>query len=66
MYDTKSSESSEEVVGAEVAVDPALNTVACDELELEVALDLLRIALYSSVVLVVVLPLLAVDDLPCV
>lgn len=45
LYETRSSESSDDVVGAEVAVEPALNTVACDELELEVALDLLRMAL---------------------
>lgn len=62
LYETKSSESSEEVVGADVAVDPALSTVAWEELELEVALDLLRMALYSSLVLRVAL--LAVKDLP--
>lgn len=49
LYDIKSSESSDEVVAAEVAVEPALNTVACEDDEDEFALVLLRMALYSSV-----------------
>ena len=49
LYEIKSSESSEEVVVAEVPVEPALSTVACDDEDDEVLLDLLRIALYSSV-----------------
>lgn len=50
LYDIKSSESSDDVVVAEVPVEPAaLITVACEEEDDEVALDLLRMALYSSV-----------------
>lgn len=49
LYDTKSSESSEDVVVADVPAEPALNTVACEDEDDDVALDLLRIALYSSV-----------------
>ena len=46
LYETKSSESSEEVVVADVAVEPAaLITVACEDDDDEVALDRLRIAL---------------------
>lgn len=49
LYETKSSESSEEVVVAEVPAEPALKTVAWDEADDDDALDLLRMALYSSV-----------------
>lgn len=46
LYDMRSSESSDDVVVAEVAVEPAaLKTVACDEEDDDVALDLLRMAL---------------------